>query len=142
MACALGDFNDGFALYFLSGRPTLGVISFGVQTRLEWTERLAAGRHQVRVSHRPGRAGQANLFLAVDRRPEVTAWHPALFAFPAVGTAAGGLLIGRDRGLPVTDDYTPPFPFNGVMHTLRIESGLAPAPSSGADLGRQATSAD
>jgi arylsulfatase len=142
VVCALGDLNDGFALYFLSGRPLFVVISFGVQTILEWTAPVSPGRHQVRLRHRAGRAREANLSLTVDEGTEVAARHPALFAFPAVGTAGGGLLIGRDRGLAVTDDYRPPFPFNGVIHRLRIESGLADSRPSPKDLGRHATSAD
>ena len=32
-----------------------------------------------------------------------------------------GLLIGRDAGFPVCDDYEPPFPFTGALHSLTIE---------------------
>ena len=39
----------------------------------------------------------------------------------------GGLLIGRDAGFPVCDDYRPPFPFTGTLHEVTIElPGLAP----------------
>jgi hypothetical protein len=38
-----------------------------------------------------------------------------------------GLLVGRDRGFPVCDDYTPPFPFTGSLHRLTFEiPSLAP----------------
>jgi arylsulfatase len=38
-----------------------------------------------------------------------------------------GLLIGRDRGFPVCDDYQPPFPFSGRLERVVIEvPALAP----------------
>ena len=42
------------------------------------------------------------------------------------GTA---LYLGRDRGLPVCDDYEPPFPWTGGLHELVIETGPAIEPS-------------
>ena len=29
-----------------------------------------------------------------------------------------GLLVGRDRGLPVSDDYEPPFPLTATLRAL------------------------
>ena len=38
-----------------------------------------------------------------------------------------GLLVGRDRGFPVCDDYQPPFPFTGTIRRLVMEvPALAP----------------
>ena len=38
-----------------------------------------------------------------------------------------GLLVGRDRGFPVCDDYQPPFAFTGTIERLVIEvPALAP----------------
>jgi arylsulfatase len=38
-----------------------------------------------------------------------------------------GLLVGRDRGFPVCEDYQPPFPFSGTLERLVIEvPALAP----------------
>ena len=33
------------------------------------------------------------------------------------------ITLGQDRGLPVTDEYTPPFPWNGALHKVVIEAG-------------------
>ncbi len=33
-----------------------------------------------------------------------------------------GLFIGRDQGLPVCDDYLPPFRFTGTLHEVVLES--------------------
>jgi arylsulfatase len=39
-----------------------------------------------------------------------------------------GLLIGRDRGFPVCDDYEPPFEFQGTIERLTFEVPMfAPA---------------
>ena len=37
-------------------------------------------------------------------------------------------MIGRDRGLPVTTDYRPPFPFGGRIDRVVLESVFAPRP--------------
>ena len=38
-----------------------------------------------------------------------------------------GLRIAHDAGLPVTDDYEPPFAFDGEVHGVEIQShALAP----------------
>ncbi|MFW0151193.1 hypothetical protein ACNUDN_15390 [Mycobacterium sp. smrl_JER01] len=38
------------------------------------------------------------------------------------------LLLGRDRGLPVCDDYRPPFSWNGHLHSVTVESDLDSLP--------------
>ena len=44
--------------------------------------------------------------------------------------AACGLLVGRDRGLPVSDDYQPPFACTADLHTVTIEvPALLPRPA-------------
>ena len=41
------------------------------------------------------------------------------------GTA---LRLGSDRGFPVSDAYTPPFPWNGTLHRVVFETpGVRPA---------------
>jgi arylsulfatase len=42
------------------------------------------------------------------------------------GTA---LVLGRDRGLPVSDDYEPPFPWTGTLHEVVVETGPAIEPA-------------
>ena len=38
-----------------------------------------------------------------------------------------GLLVGRDRGFPVCDDYLPPAPFTGTITNAVLESlGVLP----------------
>ncbi|HLI53381.1 MAG TPA: arylsulfatase [Acidimicrobiales bacterium] len=120
--CAIGDWNEGMALYVLGGAPVACEVSGGATTRLVGEAALPAGRSLVSLSWSAG-----VLSLGVDGRAVATARHPAVF-FAGVSTAAGGLLVGRDRGLPVSDDYTPPFAFGGELLGVRVDSG---APDGG-----------
>jgi hypothetical protein len=36
--------------------------------------------------------------------------------------AGAGMFVGRDRGLPVCDDYEPPFEFEGTIEQVVLES--------------------
>lgn len=40
----------------------------------------------------------------------------------------GRLLVGRDYGTPVCDDYQPPFPFTGHIHRVVCEDLSRPEP--------------
>ncbi|HWE57311.1 MAG TPA: arylsulfatase [Acidimicrobiales bacterium] len=116
--CALGDLNDGFALYLLDRVPVATIVSGGTTTRL-------AGPHQ--LSETTGRIGmglgRGQLSLLVDGEVVASTVHLGMTMFPAVGTAAGGLLVGRDRGLAVSGDYEPPFPFTGTLRRITFSSG-------------------
>jgi arylsulfatase len=43
--------------------------------------------------------------------------------FPNLSTAGAGLLLGRDRGLPVGSDYRPPFAFTGRLDRVEMHTG-------------------
>ena len=116
--CALGDLNDGFALYLLDGCPVVVVVSGGARTRLAGPAPVGPGVHDVGLAFESGQ-----LSLSVDGQVVAEARHRGIMMFPAVGTAAGGLLVGRDRGLPVSDDYQPPFALSGRLRRLTITSG-------------------
>jgi len=40
----------------------------------------------------------------------------------AMQHGGAGLRLGRDSGLPVSTRYTPPAPFTGTVHELRIDT--------------------
>jgi arylsulfatase A-like enzyme len=130
--CAMGDLNDGFALYMLDGRPVATVVSGGRRTRIAGPDPAPSGEHEISFCFRPGSSGEPNLSIVVDGVSVQDGDHPAMAMFPAVSTAGGGLLIGRDRGLGVSDDYRPPFPFNGVLRQVELTSG---APKVSRDTG-------
>ena len=123
---ALGDSNGGWALYLLEGRPVACLVPFGRTVRLEAPDALVAGRHTLGLVHRGG--GGANLTLSVDGQTVAEANLPLPLMFLGLSTAGAGMLVGRDRGLSVSDDYEPPFPFTGVLRRLQIRAdGAGPA---------------
>ena len=56
--------------------------------------------------------------LLIDGQPVGSLDLPK--TWPVIATA-GGVHCGRDGTLPVTDAYTPPFPFTGTLHLVRVD---------------------
>jgi arylsulfatase A-like enzyme len=136
--CALGDLNDGFALYVLEGRPVATVVSGGTTTRVAGPDPLPSGRSRVSLA-----LGGGRIAISLDGVPVASAAHAGLPMFPAVGTAAGGLSVGRDRGLAVNDDdYTPPFAFSGTLEKVSVVSGRPQAAPPASDEIARAQAAD
>ncbi len=124
--CALGDWSNGFALYLLDGCPCAVVNLFGRPLRIGADGRLAPGPHAVTLEYRREPRGGGPLTLRVDGAAVASAVLPRDLPFRwQIGGA--GLLVGRDRGFPVCDDYEPPFPFTGTLRGVTLES-LALAP--------------
>lgn len=140
--CAIGDMNEGWALYLLEGRPATTMVSFGHVTRVAGGDRIAPGLHTVSVRFGPAAPGEQNLRLLVNGEQVATDHHPAAAVFPAVSTAGGGLLVGRDRGLAVSDDYEPPFVFEGRLLEVRIQAGYPRASRDPEEVLRTAIAAD
>jgi arylsulfatase len=134
--CALGDHNDGFAFYLVGGGPVATVVSGGVTSRVEAPAPLDAEVGRVGFH-----CGRGRLWLTADGEEVASATHAGMLMFPAVGTAAGGLLVGRDRGLAVSDDYEPPFTFSGSIRRVEFRSGT-PRPAPVDDVMRAASAAD
>ena len=128
---ALGDWNNGWALYLLDGVPVVAFSIFGELDRTAAAAPLATGTHELRVSHRrvPDRPG-GPLTITVDGA--VVAEGALANNLPFRWQIGGaGLLIGRDTGFPVCDDYAAPFPFTGTLRTVTFEiPRLAPTPTS------------
>lgn len=123
---AIGDRFGGWAWYLIDGRPVATVAMLDGPVRLVADQPLAAGRHVLGLRYLPG--ADARLSLLVDGAEQASAPLPGLFFFPNLSTAAIGLLVGRDRGLAVSADYEPPFPFSGDL--VRVEMRKAGAGST------------
>lgn len=119
---ALGDWNNGFALYLLDGRPVAAFNLFGSLTRVAAPEPLTPGSHDLGLHYRRDAGGTArSVSLSVDG--ETVAAVPLDEDLPMRWQIGGtGLSIGRDRGLPVCDDYRPPFAFTGTLETVEVSS--------------------
>jgi len=124
--CALGDWNNGWAWYLLEGRPVVTFNVFGVPYRFASDQAVASGRHTLGVEYRREQPAGGAIVLRVDREDVGEGRLPVNLPFRwQIGGA--GLLIGRDRGFPVCDDYEPPFPFTGRLHEVVFEiPSLAP----------------
>lgn len=118
--CALGDWNNGWALYLLDGRPVVSFSLFGDGHRVAAVEPLEEGNHFLRVEYERDGGGGGAVRIAVDGSVEAEGSLPRDLPFRwQIGGA--GLLIGHDRGFPVCDDYTPPFEFQGTIEKLTFE---------------------
>ena len=125
IVCALGDWSSGWAFYLLDGRPVIAFNILGELVRYAASEPIGAGRHALVAEYQwAGRV--STIALAVDGA--VVAHGPLTRRLPLRWQIGGaGLLVGRDRGFPVCDDYQPPFPFTGAIDRLVIEvPALAP----------------
>ncbi len=123
--CALGDWSNGWACYLLEGKPVITFNILGEVFRYAAGEPAAAGRHVIAVEY--DWAGKSSsMRLALDSR--IVAEGPFPRRMPLRWQIGGaGLLVGRDRGFPVCDDYRPPFPFTGTVERIVIEvAALAP----------------
>jgi arylsulfatase A-like enzyme len=121
VVCVLGDRNGGWGLYLLDGVAVTTLISGRRITRAGGGAALPPGAHTIAVRYQADR-----LSLFVDDHEAASAADPGLFLFPALSTAGAGMLIGRDRGLALCDDYQPPFPFTATLHRVTIESHRRP----------------
>ncbi len=123
--CALGDWSNGWAWYVLDGKPVVVFNLLGEVFRYAGERPLAPGRRIVAVEYEWA-GKQSRIRMAVDG--ELAAEGPLPRRLPFRWQIGGaGLLVGRDRGFPVCDDYRPPFPFAGTIDRLVLEvPALAP----------------
>ena len=126
IVCALGDWNNGWACYLLEGRLVLTFSLFGAPYRFESAPAVPAGRHALAVEYRRQQPAGGPVVLRVDGEIVAEGSLPVNLPFRwQIGGA--GLLVGRDRGFPVCDDYEPPFPFTGTLREVVFEiPSLAP----------------
>jgi len=118
---ALGDRHGGWACYLLDGRPTAAFALLDGTIRVAAADPVSPGAHRVELRYEPGREPRA--VLAVDGADVAEAPLPGLLFFPNLSTAGAGLLVGRDRGIAVSDDYRPPYAFTGTLDRVELRSG-------------------
>lgn len=133
---ALGDWNNGWALYLLDGRPAVAFNLFGDAHVVRADDRLPGGTVRITVDYRRRHPGGGPVALLVDD-VEVGATTLPIdlpFRWQIGGT---GLRLGADHGFPVCDDYAVPFSFDGTVHLVTIEiPAFAPRPSAADDVAR------
>ena len=120
---AIGDHQGGWGLYLLDGRPTACFALLDLTDRVTADTPVPAGAHVVGLDFRPADAeGPQRLELTVDEQVVARGEVRGTFFLPQLSSAAVGLTIGRDRGLPLCSDYVPPFVFSGTLEKVVMRS--------------------
>jgi arylsulfatase A-like enzyme len=120
--CAQGNWTGGWALVVVGGQLTFVVNSLSTPLAVRADSTLSPGRKMLAVEYRLGTQGTADVSLWVNEK------RVGARALPA-GTELGGqadgnaLRLGYDGGFPVSDEYTPPFPWTGALHHVVVEGG-------------------
>jgi hypothetical protein len=124
---AIGNWTGGLAAFVIESRLHIAVAAPGGNIRVRADRLLAGGRHSVGCRlHRLD--GGTRVEAVIDDTVVGSAAAPV--TLPHVWQHGGtSLLLGRDRGLPVCEDYRPPFAWNGRLRSLTVESDLESLPS-------------
>jgi arylsulfatase len=125
---AFGDWSGGFAAYVREGVLTAAVAVPGCDLIVRAGEPLTAGRHRAGLAMRPLPSGGFDLDVLLDDRVvgSGSGGVSLPFAWQHGGTS---ITLGQDRGLPVNDEYEPPFAWNGTLHKVEIAAGTEVVPS-------------
>lgn len=133
--CAQGDWHGGWACYFLGGYLTVTFNFGGSSHKVVSKERASLGKHKVQLEYCPGSLGHGSVRVTMDGQEVGSTFLAKLTLLERVITLnlnVGKLLVGRDQGFPVSEDYMPPFPFTGkinhvVFEVLESNSPLTPS---------------
>mgnify|MGYP001195672356 CR=1 FL=1 len=117
--CAQGDWSSGWALIVKDGRLSWLVNIVGDLYRVDATDPVPSGRTLLGVRYVRNRegGGKATLFAGPTVLGTGTIPTDLPFRWQITGN---GLSIGYDRGFPVSDDYTPPFPWTGTLRSIEF----------------------
>ena len=122
--CAIGDWNNGWACYLLDGRPVVAFSLLGASCRVAAPAPLAPGPRVLTVEYERARPRGGALRVAIDGVVVADGQLPDNLPFRwQIGGA--GMLVGRDRGLPVSDDYEPPFACTARLDSVVLDGGAS-----------------
>jgi arylsulfatase len=134
--CALGDRHGGYALLVDDGRLVFAFSRAGELLELEGDRPVPPGPGTLGVSYVLGAGGGTR---DGGQQGELHGTFTLLHGETPVGSLAftgmlpvalqhggAGLRLGFDAGLAVSDRYAPPFPWNGELTSVRIETPGTP----------------
>jgi arylsulfatase len=125
--CALGDWFGGYALYAVDGAAHFTFARSADAIELATPTDLDAGPRELEVTYEVGPDASGRMTLLVDGIEVDESSVEGLLPM-ALQHGGAGLRLGRDSGFPVSARYSPPAPFNGTVHQLRIETPGARRP--------------
>jgi arylsulfatase len=128
---ALGDWFGGYALYLVGGRAHFTFARATDTLELAMPSLLDAGRHTLAVMYSAGE-GEApgRMILLADGVGVVDDISVEGMLPLAVQHGGAGLRLGRDSGFPVSSRYAPPAPFEGTVHSVKVETPGSARPGS------------
>ncbi|MCB0996372.1 MAG: hypothetical protein KDB21_14850, partial [Acidimicrobiales bacterium] len=121
--CAIGDRHGGMSFHLVDGMPGATFVLFGQRSSIRATAPIDSGRHELALRYLG--PGSGDLEVSLDGSVVATGKLTLPPFFAGVSTGAGGMHIGRDRGLPIDDDCPSPHRFTGVLHQVVIETGTS-----------------
>ena len=123
VVCALGDWFGGYALYVAEGRAHFTFARSYDVIELADGDTLEPGTHELAVLYAPGRERRARRawrsWSTATRSMRSTS--RAISPWPC-STAAPACASARTSGSPSRRRYTPPAPFGGTVHQVRIDA--------------------
>jgi hypothetical protein len=141
VVCALGDWFGGYALYVVEGRVHFTFARSYDVIELAGAGTLEPGPHELVVLYSLGEgAAPGRMALLVDGDEVDTVAVEGNLPL-AVQHGGAGLRIGQDIGFPVSPRYSPPAPFGGTVHQVRIDAPGAVQPDPAGEV-RTALHAD
>ncbi|TYL55890.1 arylsulfatase [Nocardioides sp. BGMRC 2183] len=119
---AMGDWTNGWALVVLDGAPAMLLNLTSTPYAVRTSTELPPGRH--RIGFRFDTEAGLGVLLCDD---EVvgSAALPEGMGTSGLQIGGGGLRVGHDAGFPVSEDYRPPFRWNGTLHTVTFHGPAA-----------------
>ena len=112
-----GSFRNSFSLFIQGGTLCLAYRVLGEPTLGRAATKLPTGRVTVGVVFEPGDGGEGRFALVAQNREIGTVAVPDVTQISIMR----GAEVGRDSQAPMTDAYTPPFEFTGVIHSVDIK---------------------
>lgn len=113
---SFGDIKSGFALYILGDKLVCDYNLFGSHYKAISSKAVPAGRCRVGMDLvRKGAEG--HITVKINGEPCGSAVVPQLLR----RLWRGGMNLGRNDGTPVSNDYAPPFEFQGRLHLLTLD---------------------
>lgn len=121
IVAALGDWNSGWGIWMVGGRPVAHLRLFGEPHELAGDTPMGPGPHEIALEFRRDPDGGGPLRLFVDDAVVATGTLTGDLPFRwQIGGA--GLRLGADAGLPLSESYDTPFAFSGDLDTVTISS--------------------